>query len=690
MKEKTVSVTILTLLLISVLASAVNIQPVKASGTIYIRADGSIDPSTAPIQRNRDLYTLTDNIVSDADGIVIERNNMTLDGAGYTVQGLGNAIGLFLSGRSNVTVKNAEIRAFYYGIQFSSSNSSQIESTTVSNNTIGIALYHSPNNTIRNDKALNNFGIGILLSFCNCTMLAGNEVLKTSGWPGMNGIGIELVFDYNNTFLENVVSDNHYRGFYLQDPSSYNVFRGNNVSKNPVGIYIESVRGYGCSYNEFFENNVSYNEEGIFLTGNPGEVNSNNIISENNITTNNHNGILLYSSNTTHIFRNNITANKEAGIRTESQYDEFSQNNVRNSKYGIYLYGSGFNSVSENNITNNRYGVYCHKSLPFPDEFYHNNFIENTNQVYLDLPSDNVWDDGYPPGGNYWSDYTGIDVKSGSNQDVLGSDSIGDTPYIIDGNNRDHYPLINPYGSFSPYTLTITTTAGGATNPIPGVHAFSNGQNVCIHALSNTGYLFDHWELDSINVGSINPIIITMDTSHTLHATFIENHNIAITNVSTLGKTIVGQNFSISINVTVENRGDYAETFTITIYANTAPIALQPVTLSDGGSATISFSWKTEGVVKANHIISAYAGPVPGDIDPSDNTYIDGTVLVTIQGDVTGDRKVDGKDVALVAEYLGKHLGQPDYAPNADVNNDGKIDGKDIAIVAKNYGKTDP
>jgi len=80
----------LTLLLIGLASFALNIQQVKAIETIYIRANGSIYPSTPLIQRNGDLYTLTGNIGSSADGIVILRNNVTLDGAGYTLQGSGS------------------------------------------------------------------------------------------------------------------------------------------------------------------------------------------------------------------------------------------------------------------------------------------------------------------------------------------------------------------------------------------------------------------------------------------------------------------------------------------------------------------------------------------------------------------------------------------------------------------------
>jgi len=59
----------------------------------------------------------------------------------------------------------------------------------------------------------------------------------------------------------------------------------------------------------------------------------------------------------------------------------------------------------------------------------------------------NVWDNGYPSGGNYWSDYNGTDMYGGSYQNETGSDGIGDTPYVINEKNRDNYPLMNPWPS---------------------------------------------------------------------------------------------------------------------------------------------------------------------------------------------------------------------------------------------------
>jgi len=64
------------------------------------------------------VYTLTGNINSDVDGIVIEKNDTILDGAGYTLQGTISPLsnGICLSGSYNVTIKNMNIKAFESGI----------------------------------------------------------------------------------------------------------------------------------------------------------------------------------------------------------------------------------------------------------------------------------------------------------------------------------------------------------------------------------------------------------------------------------------------------------------------------------------------------------------------------------------------------------------------------------------------
>jgi len=114
--------------------------------------------------------------------------------------------------------------------------------------------------------------------------------------------------------------------------------------------------------------------------------------------------------------------------------------NIRSFTIGIYLCDSSNNIIFENNIEENGEGIRLQDSSN--NIIYHNNFTNNRQQIFIQS-SINIWDNGYPSGGNYWSDYKGIDLKNGPKQDQPGSDGIGDIPYIIDENNIDRYPLIN-------------------------------------------------------------------------------------------------------------------------------------------------------------------------------------------------------------------------------------------------------
>lgn len=70
------------------------------------------------------------------------------------------------------------------------------------------------------------------------------------------------------------------------------------------------------------------------------------------------------------------------------------------------------------------------------------------------------------------------------------------------------------------YYLTIQSTAGGTTNPLPGVYPYGYGTVVSVTALPNGGFYLNHWELDSVNVGSVNPYMVTMNQNHTILSVF--------------------------------------------------------------------------------------------------------------------------------------------------------------------------
>ena len=115
MGRKLVLFLVMVVLLTSLLGEAFGIEKVQASGTIHIRADGSIDPPTANITSADNVtYTFIGNI---NESIVVERNNIVVEGAGYTLQGSGSGIGFNCSSINNVTIKHTLTKHLTFHLQ---------------------------------------------------------------------------------------------------------------------------------------------------------------------------------------------------------------------------------------------------------------------------------------------------------------------------------------------------------------------------------------------------------------------------------------------------------------------------------------------------------------------------------------------------------------------------------------------
>jgi parallel beta-helix repeat protein len=122
------------------------------------------------------------------------------------------------------------------------------------------------------------------------------------------------------------------------------------------------------------------------------------------------------------------------------------RNLIVNNSDGIALgQYSNHNTVSQNNISMNDYGFYIESSTQ--NSIYGNNVLNNAQQAYVASGSLNSWDDGYPSGGNFWGDYVGSDAYSRDYQNETGNDWIGDSPYVVDQNDTDRYPLMHPFSS---------------------------------------------------------------------------------------------------------------------------------------------------------------------------------------------------------------------------------------------------
>lgn len=409
--NKIASEVILILFLASSLSFVFDIHPVRAEpATIYIRADGSVEGTTYLQTADNVTYVFVANI---NDSIVVERNNIIIDGNRTTLQGRGTGRGIDLSGRINVTIRDAHIKDFYSGIWLNSSVNNTIFGNDVTNNSKGIELVSSSFNSISGNNATANDYHGIVLSVVsNYNSVRGNHAAANK----YDGIVLSQS-SYNVIFENDLGHNGEGIGLYFQT-SNNNVSRNVAVANNGVGIYLGSSLS-----NIVSGNNLTNNFGGISLSSS-----SKNDISGNKATANNQFGISLYHSSNNSVSGNDVAAN--------------------NNETGIGLGYSSYNSIFKNNITKNYYGISLSYSTP-NNTLYHNNFINNSRQIFSLEDVANTWDGGYPFGGNYWSDYAGFDYYYGSNQNSTGSDGVGDTAYTINANNADHYPLIGPFKTFN-------------------------------------------------------------------------------------------------------------------------------------------------------------------------------------------------------------------------------------------------
>jgi parallel beta-helix repeat protein len=432
MMRKMFSEAVLMLLVLGLMAVSLRVQPVGATeGTVHIRADGSIDPSTAPVVTLDNLtYTLT---ASMPDAIIIERDNIVLDGAGNALQGEGSGNGTDLTGRTNVTVKNMDVEGFAAGVMlFASSGCTILGNNVTGNNQYGIELRISSSNSILGNIVTDNY-FGIWFDSSTNTTVSGNTMKS-------NSFGILLSSSGSNTVSGNSATNNSNFGLVLQDFSGGNTVSGNNITDNGNGILLSSSSDNTVSGNDAADNSGA----GVILQATnhtaepftPPSSSGSNAVFENSLTSNSY-GLLLLSSFDNSVYENNITDNKVDGV----SFSETSEGNI----------------VFGNKLENNGYGIEFDNIRSGNNVVYHNNFINSSVAHVLTGGSANVWDDGYPSGGNFWSGYNGTDSFMGASQNETGSDAIGDTPYKIDMNNLDRYPLMGTFGTLDAGTWNGTS-----------------------------------------------------------------------------------------------------------------------------------------------------------------------------------------------------------------------------------------
>jgi parallel beta-helix repeat protein len=380
-------------------------QPIlRDPNDYYIEVNGTVNPTSAPIKQEGNIYTLTNNITNHSIWILC--NDAVFDGAGYTLKSTepGYDTGLTLNCTTNVTLKNVQVYGYYCGV------------------TVKRQLYVDPNYVIEPDSELNPYPKSSSNTITNCKFIK-------------NHIGIIVQYSKDNQIIKNTVVN------------------------NTIGIQIESYSGKTADGNLIKQNQVHQNNEGILL-----DNCQENKVTANSITQNTVCGLELKYSSNNKVYGNSITEN-EMGILVEgtdgSSPTEAASNTINNNQiannnqWGIRLNGSQIdNRIYANNFIDNNINKGLQVSIPM---YMHTGYKDSKVYVEMLAGRPNTWNT--ESAGNYWSDYQTRYPNATENADVW------DTPFYINENNIDQHPLTNPLNLETPMPEQEQVNVDSPTTP---------------------------------------------------------------------------------------------------------------------------------------------------------------------------------------------------------------------------------
>jgi parallel beta-helix repeat protein len=384
-------------------------------------------------------------IIANCSDIAIDNQNVSGGWAGASI-GFSSRIdvtnttsnnnqvsGIYCYFSNNVSIENSTLMGNIYGIDTDRSNDARVFNNAISGNTYGISGggcvgFQSAGNNISN-----NTQSGISLWDVSHSTITNNNLFE-------NSFGGILCSGNDNTISANIVTESTI-GIRLSG-ERYTLFDNQMVN---CGVLMEGyLRSYWNTHSIATSNIVNGKPLSYMKNLNGAVVPTDS-------------GQIILANCTSMTVKNRILNHTTVGVSL-GHCARISVCNITSTGnyYGLLMQESNNNTINGSLFANSDTG--CVLFDCDDNKIYRNSFIDNNYSAY-DNTYTNRWNETYPTGGNYWSNYSGLDQFCGPSQDIVGSDSIGDDPHMSYGSVFDNYPLMYPHNQWESNHPTSSTHA---------------------------------------------------------------------------------------------------------------------------------------------------------------------------------------------------------------------------------------
>jgi len=454
----------------------------------YIRNGivNDVDPSNTV--NGKPVYYLVnrsdEQVPSDAGYVWLNNcTNIKINGCNLS----NNLQGILLLFTNNASITNNNITDNAYGLYvsvFSSDNA--ITGNRLSDNLNGIYLDDFSKSTTMRDNDINggqmNFGVSPGLIFNEGWSLT-NDIDTSNNVDGKPIVywvnqhnkqvpanaGYVLLINSTDILIQDLNLSNNVQNIFLL-ASNDTMIANNSVSNSIYGIDVgwfgwldsnTSIPSYFYSFNTTVKGNMLVNNGvGIRFLESDNSTILNNTLHRNPL------GILADTSNSV-ISKNVVVASDVAAGFSGPGPDLFPfyypewqwerSRELMQYEFGGIIVGGDYNVVYGNTVMNSSIGIFLCDQIRniwgYGCIVFHNNLINNTRQALPAPRAPNYWNNDYPSGGNYWSNYNGTDFYSGPYRNETSSDGICDQAFLVfldfpQSGVIDDYPLMGPISIF--------------------------------------------------------------------------------------------------------------------------------------------------------------------------------------------------------------------------------------------------